>query len=47
MAKAVSPVHHADRRRDVVGHDLENLNGGHGGPKDPRVLFTPGVPDSM
>jgi SAM-dependent methyltransferase len=24
----------------VVGHDLENLNGGHGGPKDPRVLFT-------
>jgi SAM-dependent methyltransferase len=25
----------------VVGHDLENLNGGHGGPKDPRVLFTP------
>jgi SAM-dependent methyltransferase len=26
----------------VVGHDVENLNGGHGGPKDPRVLFTPG-----
>lgn len=25
----------------VVGHDLENLNGGHGGPEDPRVLFTP------
>jgi SAM-dependent methyltransferase len=25
----------------VVGHDLENLNGGHGGPKDPAVLFTP------
>lgn len=25
----------------VVGHDLENLNCGHGGPKDPRVLFTP------
>jgi SAM-dependent methyltransferase len=24
----------------VVGHDLENLNGGYGGPKDPRVLFT-------
>jgi 2-polyprenyl-3-methyl-5-hydroxy-6-metoxy-1,4-benzoquinol methylase len=24
----------------VVGHDLENLNGGWGGPKDPRVLFT-------
>jgi 2-polyprenyl-3-methyl-5-hydroxy-6-metoxy-1,4-benzoquinol methylase len=24
----------------VVGHDLQNLNGGHGGPKDPRVLFT-------
>jgi SAM-dependent methyltransferase len=26
----------------VVGHDLENLNGGWGGPKDPSVLFTPG-----
>jgi SAM-dependent methyltransferase len=25
----------------VVGHDLQNLNGGHGGPKDPHVLFTP------
>jgi len=25
----------------VVGHDLQNLNGGHGGPQDPRVLFTP------
>jgi SAM-dependent methyltransferase len=25
----------------VVGHDLQNLNGGHGGPKDPAVLFTP------
>jgi SAM-dependent methyltransferase len=25
----------------VVGHDLQNLNGGHGGPTDPRVLFTP------
>ena len=25
----------------VVGHDLENLDGGHGGPQDPRVLFTP------
>jgi SAM-dependent methyltransferase len=25
----------------VVGHDLQNLNGGHGGPKDPRVLFAP------
>lgn len=25
----------------VVGHDLQNLNGGHGGPKDPRMLFTP------
>jgi 2-polyprenyl-3-methyl-5-hydroxy-6-metoxy-1,4-benzoquinol methylase len=24
----------------VVGHDLQNLNGGYGGPKDPRVLFT-------
>jgi SAM-dependent methyltransferase len=25
----------------VVGHDLENLNGGWGGPRDPAVLFTP------
>ena len=25
----------------VVGHDLENLNGGHGGPKDPGVLYGP------
>jgi 2-polyprenyl-3-methyl-5-hydroxy-6-metoxy-1,4-benzoquinol methylase len=25
----------------VVGHDLQNLNDGWGGPKDPRVLFTP------
>ncbi|HKP19305.1 MAG TPA: class I SAM-dependent methyltransferase [Gaiellaceae bacterium] len=25
----------------VVGHDLQNLNGGHGGPQDARVLFTP------
>jgi len=25
----------------LVGHDLQNLNGGYGGPKDPRVLFTP------
>jgi SAM-dependent methyltransferase len=25
----------------VVGHDVQNLNGGYGGPKDPRVLFTP------
>jgi len=25
----------------IVGHDLQNLNGGHGGPKDPAVLFTP------
>ena len=25
----------------VVGHDLENLNRGYGGPKDARVLFTP------
>jgi 2-polyprenyl-3-methyl-5-hydroxy-6-metoxy-1,4-benzoquinol methylase len=24
----------------VVGHDLQNLNGGYGGPKDPAVLFT-------
>jgi 2-polyprenyl-3-methyl-5-hydroxy-6-metoxy-1,4-benzoquinol methylase len=25
----------------VVGHDLRNLEGGHGGPKDPAVLLTP------
>jgi SAM-dependent methyltransferase len=25
----------------LVGHDLENLEHGHGGPQDPRVLFTP------
>ncbi len=25
----------------VVGHDLANLNGGTGGPKDPAVLMTP------
>lgn len=25
----------------VVGHDVQNLNGGHGGPRDPAVLFTP------
>lgn len=25
----------------VVGHDLQNLSCGHGGPKDPQVLFTP------
>jgi len=25
----------------VVGHDLQNLNGGWGGPRDPLVLFTP------
>jgi SAM-dependent methyltransferase len=25
----------------VIGHDLENLERGHGGPQDPRVLFTP------
>ncbi len=24
----------------VVGHHLENLSGGHGGPEDPSVLFT-------
>jgi SAM-dependent methyltransferase len=24
----------------VVGHDLANLDGGHGGPQDPAVLFT-------
>ena len=26
----------------VVGHDLRNLDEGYGGPRDPRVLFTPG-----
>jgi 2-polyprenyl-3-methyl-5-hydroxy-6-metoxy-1,4-benzoquinol methylase len=25
----------------VVGHDLQNLDGGHGGPQDPAVLLTP------
>jgi len=25
----------------VVGHDLQNLNGGYGGPKSPEVLLTP------
>jgi 2-polyprenyl-3-methyl-5-hydroxy-6-metoxy-1,4-benzoquinol methylase len=25
----------------VVGHHLQNLDGGHGGPKDPAVLLTP------
>ncbi len=25
----------------VVGHDLANLDGGYGGPKDPSVLYTP------
>jgi uncharacterized OsmC-like protein len=25
----------------IVGHDLENLAGGHGGPQDPSVLYTP------
>jgi uncharacterized OsmC-like protein/SAM-dependent methyltransferase len=27
----------------IVGHDVENLAGGHGGPQDPSVLFTPDV----
>jgi SAM-dependent methyltransferase len=27
----------------VVGHDLTNLTDGHGGPKNPDVLFTPDV----
>ena len=27
----------------VVGHDLANLTEGHGGPKDPAILLTPGV----
>jgi len=26
----------------VLGHDSTNLTDGHGGPKDPAVLFTPG-----
>ena len=26
----------------VVGHDLANLMGGHGGPQDPAVLTTAG-----
>lgn len=26
----------------LVGHDLTNLDGGHGGPQDPGVLYTPG-----
>ena len=25
----------------VVGHDLENLTSGHGGPQDPAVLYRP------
>jgi hypothetical protein len=25
----------------VVGHDLENLTAGHGGPQDPAVLYRP------
>jgi SAM-dependent methyltransferase len=25
----------------VVGHDLENLSSGHGGPQDPAVLYSP------
>lgn len=25
----------------IVGHDLENLTGGHGGPQEPSVLYTP------
>ena len=26
----------------VVGHDLENLGSGHGGPQNPAVLYRPG-----
>jgi SAM-dependent methyltransferase len=26
----------------IVGHDLENLTSGHGGPQDPLVLYRPG-----
>ena len=26
----------------IVGHDLQNLAAGHGGPQDPSVLYTPG-----
>jgi SAM-dependent methyltransferase len=25
----------------LVGHDLANLHGGHGGPRDPEVLYSP------
>ena len=25
----------------IVGHDLENLSGGHGGPQEPSILYTP------
>ncbi len=30
-----------DGRLVIVGHDLENLTGGHGGPQEPSVLYTP------
>lgn len=30
-----------DGRLLIVGHDLENLAGGHGGPQEPSVLYTP------
>ena len=36
-AKALRP----GGRLVIVGHDLENLAGGHGGPQDPSVLYTP------
>jgi hypothetical protein len=26
----------------IVGHDLQNLTSGHGGPQDPAVLYRPG-----
>jgi uncharacterized OsmC-like protein/predicted O-methyltransferase YrrM len=28
-------------RLAIVGHDLENLAAGHGGPQDPSILYTP------
>jgi SAM-dependent methyltransferase len=27
----------------VIGHDVDNLSGGTGGPQDPSVLYTPGL----
>ena len=36
-ADAVAPGGHAL----IVGHDLSNIEDGHGGPQDPAILFTP------